>query len=309
MRLYSFERQGEQRIGAEHDNQLVDLGSAAEALEREQGSAGGPQEFFAGMPDLIRAGDAGMNAARLAFQYALGRDKSNPPLKTPFAEVRLLAPIPRPGKILCSGINYLSHKEENPSAVLPESPFFFSKLPSVVIGPGAPIIHPRATQQMDYEVEFAVVIGKVMHHTPEDTVMASIAGYTILHDVSARDVQFKDNQITLGKNFDTFAPMGPCLVTADELAEPGNLRLRTFLNGKVMQDGSTRDWLFPLPKLLSALSQVMTLEPGDVVSTGTPAGVGVFRKPPVFLKPGDRVVLEIEGIGRLENPVVGPAQT
>jgi 2,4-diketo-3-deoxy-L-fuconate hydrolase len=309
MRLYSFERQGEQRIGAEHDDQLVDLKAAAEALEREQRSAGGAQAFSAGMLGLIRAGDAGMNAARRVFQYALGRDRSNPPLKIPLAEVRLLAPIPRPGKILCSGINYRSHKEENPNAVLPESPFFFSKLPSVVIGPGAPIIHPRATRQMDYEVEFAVVIGKPMHHTPEEAVMASIAGYTILHDVSARDVQFKDNQITLGKNFDTFAPMGPCLVTTDEPIEPGNVRLRTLLNGQVMQDGSTRDWLFPLPRLLSLLSQVMTLEPGDVVSTGTPAGVGVFRQPPVFLKPGDQVVLEIEKIGRLENPVVGPAQT
>jgi 2-keto-4-pentenoate hydratase/2-oxohepta-3-ene-1,7-dioic acid hydratase in catechol pathway len=142
-----------------------------------------------------------------------------------------------------------------------------------------------------------------MRHTPEKEVMGSIAGYTILHDVSARDVQFKDNQITLGKNFDTFAPMGPCLVTADELPNPENLRLRTLLNGQVMQDGSTRDWVFPLPKLLSVLSQVMTLEPGDVVSTGTPAGVGAFRKPPIFLKPGDRVVMEIEGVGRLENPV------
>jgi 2,4-diketo-3-deoxy-L-fuconate hydrolase len=304
MRLYSFKRNGEQRIGAEHDNQLVDLKAAAESLHREQGSVGIPAEVFLDMLGLIRAGDAGMKAARQAFHYALERGRTNPSLKIPFPDLRLLAPIPRPGKILCSGINYLSHKEENPNAVLPESPFFFSKLPSAVIGPGAPIIHPRATTQMDYEVEFAVVIGKSMHHTPEDAVMARIAGYTILHDVSARDVQFKDNQITLGKNFDTFAPMGPCLVTTDEPIEPGNVRLRTFLNGQVMQDGSTRDWLFPLPRLLSLLSQVMTLEAGDVVSTGTPAGVGVFRKPPVFLKPGDRVVLEIETIGRLENPVV-----
>ena len=133
--------------------------------------------------------------------------------------------------------------------------------------------------------------------------MDCIAGYTILHDVSARDVQFKDNQITLGKNFDTFCPMGPCLVTTDEMTDPGHVRLRSLLNGKVMQDGSTSDWVFPLPVLLSRLSQVMTLEPGDVVSTGTPAGVGAFQKPPLFLKPGDRVRLEIEGIGALENPV------
>jgi len=128
-----------------------------------------------------------------------------------------------------------------------------------------------------------------------------------LHDVSARDVQFKDNQITLGKNFDTFAPMGPCIVTADELPDPRQLRLPTWLNGQVMQDRTNEDWLFPLPTLLASLTRVMTLESGDVVSTGTPAGVGVFRQPPVFLQPGDIVVLEIEGIGRLENPVVAEA--
>ena len=134
--------------------------------------------------------------------------------------------------------------------------------------------------------------------------MDCVAGYTILHDVSARDVQFKDNQITLGKNFDTFCPMGPCIVTKDEMPNPGNVPLRSLLNGKVMQDGTTADWVFPLPELLSRLSQVMTLEPGDVVSTGTPAGVAVFRKPQIFLQPGDMVRLEIEGIGVLENPVV-----
>ena len=307
MRLYTYERNGEERIGAEHDNQLVDLKAAFEALNLERGSANpGGAALPTSMLSLLRAGDGGMNVARRALNFAIENKKPSASFSLSFSEVRLLAPIPRPGKILCSGLNYLSHKEENPGAVMPESPFFFSKVPSAVIGHGAPIVHPKVTQQMDYEVEFAVVIGRTMHQTPENEVMSRIAGYTILHDVSARDVQFKDNQITLGKNFDTFAPMGPCLVTADELPEPSNLRLRTLLNGKVMQDGSTRDWLFPLPKLLAALTQVMTLEAGDVVSTGTPAGVGVFRNPKVFLHPGDVVVLEIEKIGRLENHVVGP---
>jgi 2-keto-4-pentenoate hydratase/2-oxohepta-3-ene-1,7-dioic acid hydratase in catechol pathway len=260
---------------------------------------------------FLRAGTGAMSAARqaLAFVAEQAVEEASQPLIYRFEEVHLLPPIPRPGKILCSGINYLSHKEENPAATLPAEPFFFSKLPSAVIGPGDPIIHPGfdRTQQVDYEVEFAVVIGQAMQRTPENEVMAHIAGYTILHDVSARDVQFKDNQITLGKNFDTFAPMGPCLVTTDELPDPDNKGLRSYLNGQLMQDGTTRDWLFPLPHLLSFLSRVMTLEPGDVISTGTPAGVGVFRKPPVFLKPGDIVTLEIEGIGRLENPVVGQA--
>ncbi|MEW5977482.1 MAG: fumarylacetoacetate hydrolase family protein [Acidobacteriota bacterium] len=304
MRLYTFELQGTQRIGAECQGKLVDLQAAAARAQQERTIAGSVDPSLSDMLSLIRAGDAGMRSAVAALRFAIECEGDASAWTLVRSTVRLLAPIPRPGKILCSGINYLSHKEENPNAVLPESPFFFSKLPSAVIGPNAPIIHPRTTEQMDYEVELAVVIGKIMRHTPERDVMSKIAGYTILHDVSARDVQFKDNQITLGKNFDTFAPMGPCLITPDELKEPGNLRLRTLLNGRVMQDGSTRDWLFPLPKLLSSLSQVMTLEPGDVVTTGTPAGVGVFRKPPVFLRPGDHVVLEIEPIGRLENPVV-----
>jgi 2-keto-4-pentenoate hydratase/2-oxohepta-3-ene-1,7-dioic acid hydratase in catechol pathway len=232
-----------------------------------------------------------------------------PRLSYRFEEVKLLAPLPRSGKILCSGVNYRGHLEENPNAVLPEFPFFFSKVPSAVIGPGDPIVCPRMSSQVDYEVEFAVVVGTTMRHTPEAEVPHHLFGYTILHDVSARDVQFKDQQITLGKNFDTFAPMGPCIVTTDDIPDPGNVKLRTLLNDEVMQDGSTNDWVFPLPKLLSLLSQVMTLEPGDVVTTGTPAGVGAFRQPPVYLKPGDRVVLEIEGIGRLENPVLAEDAT
>jgi 2,4-didehydro-3-deoxy-L-rhamnonate hydrolase len=281
MKLYTFEANGRTSIGAERGGRLVEL------------SATGVSDLLS----LIRRGEAGLRAARAALQSTGAKTYS-------FDEVRLLAPVPRPGKILCSGINYRGHKEENPAAVMPSEPFFFSKVPSAVIGPGAPIILPRVSTQVDYEVEFAVVIGRRMKDTPEDGVMNSVFGYTILHDVSARDVQFKDNQITLGKNFDTFCPLGPCVVTADELREPGDVRLRTILNGRAMQDGSTSDWVFPLPHLLSFLSHRMTLEPGDVVSTGTPAGVGVFQKPPVFLKAGDVVRLEIEGIGSLENPVV-----
>jgi 2-keto-4-pentenoate hydratase/2-oxohepta-3-ene-1,7-dioic acid hydratase in catechol pathway len=163
------------------------------------------------------------------------------------------------------------------------------------------------TKQLDYEVEFAVVLGHRLHKATEQAAFDAIFGYTILHDVSARDIQFKapqHNQITLGKNFDTFAPIGPCIVTADELTDPTNLRLRTWVNGELLQDGSTSEWVFTLPYLLAFLSNVMTLEPGDIVTTGTPAGVGVFRNPQVFLKPGDMVALEVEGIGRLENPVV-----
>jgi 2-keto-4-pentenoate hydratase/2-oxohepta-3-ene-1,7-dioic acid hydratase in catechol pathway len=174
-----------------------------------------------------------------------------------------------------------------------------------VVGPGDAIRHPGEAFQVDYEVELAVVIGKPMFRPKQSETMEHIFGYTILHDVSARYIQFKDKNEDMGKNFDTFAPMGPCIVTADEIPDPSGLRLRLLLNGEVMQDRTNADWCFPLPRLLAWFSMGITLYPGDIVSTGTPAGIGYFRKPHVFLRPGDVCTLEIEGIGRLENPVVG----
>jgi 2,4-didehydro-3-deoxy-L-rhamnonate hydrolase len=221
----------------------------------------------------------------------------------PLAAVRLAAPI-RPGKVLCSGINYRGHAEENPNARMPEEPFFFAKLPSSVVGPDEPVAKPDRTEQLDYEVEFSAVIGRPLHRAAEEDVMPAVFGYTLLNDISARDVQFKDNQITLGKNFAGFAPIGPCIVTADELPHPDRVALRTRLNGRTLQDGSTSDWLFPLPRLIAFLSQVMPLEPGDIVTTGTPAGVGVFRKPQVFMQAGDVVEIEAEGIGVLRTRIV-----
>ena len=219
------------------------------------------------------------------------------------SDAQLRVPL-RPGKVLCCGINYRGHAEENPSAKMPVEPFFFSKLPSSIIGPDDPIRVPPMSKQVDYEVEFSIVIGRRLSRASEAEVIPAIFGYTLLNDVSARDVQFKDGQITLGKNFDGFAPIGPCIVTTDELRDPGNVRLITRLNGEVMQDGSTAEWLFTIPRLLSFLSQVMTLEPGDVVTTGTPAGVGFFKRPQVFMKAGDTIELEAPGIGILRNQVV-----
>jgi 2,4-didehydro-3-deoxy-L-rhamnonate hydrolase len=306
MRLYSFEYARQPRLGAEHDGRLIDLGAAHAALRRSQGGPASqatatlPSEMLA----IIQAGAAATTAAASALAYAVERPDG---LVYRFDQVRLRAPIARPGKILCSGVNYLGHKQENPSAVLPESPGFFVKLPSAIVGPGDAIVLPKMSAQVDYEVELAVVLGRRLRHASEAEAQAAIFGYTILHDVSARDIQMKapqPNQISLGKNFDTFAPIGPCIVTADELARPDNLRLRTILNGQVVQDGSTSEWLFALPYMLAFLSDIMTLEPGDIVTTGTPAGVGYFRQPQLFLQLGDVVALEVEGIGRLENPVV-----
>jgi 2-keto-4-pentenoate hydratase/2-oxohepta-3-ene-1,7-dioic acid hydratase in catechol pathway len=248
------------------------------------------------MRDLIAAGGDGLARAGTALT---AKDAA----RTPLGSARLRAPL-TPGKVLCCGINYRSHAEENPNAKMPDEPFFFAKLPSSVCGPEDGIPVPARSQQVDYEVEFAAVIGKRLDRASEADVMPAIFGYTLLNDVSARDVQFKDAQITLGKNFNRFAPIGPCVVTTDELTDPGRVRLMTRLNGAIMQDGHTSEWLFPLPRLLSFLSQVMALEPGDVVTTGTPAGVGFFKKPQVFMKAGDVIEIEGEGIGVLRNTMV-----
>jgi 2,4-diketo-3-deoxy-L-fuconate hydrolase len=287
MRFYCFESDGTAHfgIGTPDGKQLLDLAAADPELPKN------PIDFIAGFARI-----------QPVLREIIQSNQSSH-WTDGLESLRLLAPIPRPGKILCSGINYRSHLQENPNAILPEEPFFFAKLPSTVIGPSQPIICPRRSQQVDYEIELAVVIGRKMKETAESDVLEHVFGYTILHDVSARDVQFRQNQITLGKNFDTFCPMGPCVVTRDEIPHPDRIRLKTFLNGQTMQDGSTSDWLFSLPRLLSFLSQRITLEPGDIVSTGTPAGVGVFRKPPIFLKPGDIVRLEADEIGVLQNNV------
>jgi len=299
VRLYTFDTNGETRFGLEKDRRLVDLAAAAAAANIDGAQLGN-------LMALLQGGEEALAAARRVEELDMEKLKTDTdqPLTYAFDTVRLRQPLLQPGKILCSGINYKGHLEENPGAILPRLPFFFSKLPSAVVGPGDPIVAPAGVKQLDYEVEFAAIIGKTAHHVSEDAIMDHVAGYTILHDVSARDIQFEDSQITLGKNYDSFAPMGPCMVTRDELPDLSDVRLRAYVNEKLLQDGSTSDWFYPLPQLLSFLCSVMTLEPGDVVSTGTPAGVGYFRDPQIYLHPGDTVRLEIEGIGQLENPVV-----
>lgn len=244
--------------------------------------------------DIVRGGAAALAAVRAGLAAAP---------RYPRADVVLAAPI-RPGKVLCSGINYKGHALENPNAKMPTEPFFFAKLPSSIVGPDTPVEKTDRTQQMDYEVEFAVVLGERLFKADESEVMPAIFGYTLLNDISARDVQFKDNQITIGKNLAGYAPIGPCIVTADAMTRPDAVALRTRLNGRTLQDGSTSDWLFPLPRLISFLSAFMPLEPGDIVTTGTPAGVGVFRNPQIFMQAGDVVEIEAEGIGVLRTPIV-----
>jgi len=243
---------------------------------------------------LIQGGQSVLDRVREAASRARA---------TPLADVRLLAPIPRPPKIVCIGVNYADHAAEAGRA-LPRWPTVFLKAPSCIIGPGDPIVRPPTTEQLDYEVELAVVIGRRAKSVSRGDAMAYVAGYTIMNDASARDLQLgKDGGIILGKNFDTSAPFGPAITLSDELPDPTNLGIRTWVNGELRQDGNTHNLIFDVPAIIAFLTQQLTLEPGDVIATGTPAGVGLGMKPQVWLRPGDTVRMEVDGIGVLENPV------
>jgi 2-keto-4-pentenoate hydratase/2-oxohepta-3-ene-1,7-dioic acid hydratase in catechol pathway len=218
------------------------------------------------------------------------------------AEVNLLAPIPKPGKIICAGLNYRDHAEEQ-NEEIPDEPLLFSKAPTTVTNPGSPIVHPE-NEQVDYEVELAVIIGRTAKNLEEDEVDDYIAGYTVLNDVSGRDAQFSDGQFFRGKSYDTFSPMGPTLVANKEY-DPNDVDVTLRVDGDTKQASNTQQFIFDVQELVSYISQNMTLRPGNVVSTGTPGGVGIFRDPPDLLEPGQICEAEIEGIGTLSNPVVG----
>jgi 2-keto-4-pentenoate hydratase/2-oxohepta-3-ene-1,7-dioic acid hydratase in catechol pathway len=226
-------------------------------------------------------------------------------VRVPLKAVRLLAPIQRPPKFICIGLNYRDHAIESGMAI-PTIPTVFNKFPNVVIGPEDEVVLPKMSEQPDYEAEFAFVIAKHGKNIQKKKWKEYVFGYTNVNDVSARDIQLKGTtQWLMGKSFDTFAPTGPWLVTADEIKDPHNLNIRLRLNGKTMQNSSTKELIFDIPAILAHVSQVVTLEPGDIIATGTPPGVGMARKPPVFIKPGDVMEVEVEGLGVLRNPVVG----
>lgn len=215
--------------------------------------------------------------------------------------VRRLAPVPRPGQIVCVGLNYHDHAEEQDEEV-PDRPLLFAKSPSAVTNPGDPIVHPTEVEQVDYEVELAIVMGRTARNVDATNAREYVAGYTIVNDVSARDAQFDDGQFFRGKSYDTFAPMGPALVTDDSF-DPNLSDVELRVNGEVKQSSTTKEFIFDVDEVIEYISSVTTLRPGDVISTGTPGGVGIFRDPPELLEPGDTVVAEVEGIGGLENPV------
>ena len=288
MKLITFVHQGLTRLGAlvvVAGNELVyDLNRLDPRL---------PGDMLA----FLEAGKAAHDLAQQVLATA------SPDQALKLAAVTLKAPIPRPGKIICIGQNYLEHaKESNASA--PPFPIVFAKYANTVIAHREPIVIPAAVQKPDYEGELAVVIGKRGRNIPEAEALGYVAGYMPLNDVSARDWQGRTSQWVLGKTPDTFCPMGPALVTADEIPDVQNLSLRTVIGDEVLQEGHTSLMIFSVAHLIADMSQVMTLEPGDVIATGTPSGIGAARTPPRWLRPGDVVRVEIEGVGTLENPVV-----
>ena len=217
-------------------------------------------------------------------------------------ELEICAPVPHPNKIICIGLNYRDHAEESGMAI-PKSPIIFSKFNTCVAGANQPILLPKGSEQVDYEAELAFVIGRRAKNVRKEDAMNYVFGYTNFNDVSARDFQFADGQWQRGKSCDTFAPMGEYIATTDEIKDPHNLRIQFRLNGETLQDSNTNQLIFRIPELIEFLSEAITLEPGDVIATGTPPGVGFARKPPVFMKDGDKAEVVIEGLGVLSNPM------
>lgn len=292
MRLVTFLYHGRPKLGALHEGRVVDLATANVVR-------GHPDIFPATMIDLLAAGEGGLEMAAAAAEVGA----SSSLLSYALEDVTLLPPILRPGKVIALGRNYAAHAKEGGSEP-PPYPMLFHKTASSLIGSGQKIVIPPVTNQVDFEGELAVIIGRNCYGVAEADALDYVAGYTISNDVTARDWQRRTSQFTAGKMVDTFGPLGPALVTPDEVGDVQNLRLQTYLNGELMQDGNTQDMLFSVAFTISYITQIVTLEVGDVILTGTPEGVGFARTPPVFMQPGDVVSVTIERLGTLTNPVV-----
>lgn len=304
MRLVSFLWRQRDRVGAAWRNWVIDLSNAQRAL-RKRIPLNDPRIPLR-MLRFLEGGSPVLRTAQRTLREAARLDPDSPLFRRiahPLKSVKLLAPIPHPRKnIICLGANYSDHALETSRAV-PLHPVLFTKAPTTVIGPGEAISYHECVKYMDYEVELAFIVGKMGRDIDRRDAYKHIAGYTIMNDVSERGLQRRHEQWFKGKSLDTFAPMGPCLVTRDQIPDPNNLDLELTVNGEVRQKSNTRNMVFKIPDLVQEISSGMTLEPGDIVSTGTPAGVGFTRDPPEYLKPGDVVEARIERIGVLTNPV------
>ncbi|MFA7639891.1 MAG: fumarylacetoacetate hydrolase family protein [Parvibaculum sp.] len=282
MRFVTFQKDASARLGVLTGDEIADL----------SGLAGAPASLF----DLLQAGGDAVASVKPLVEKAP---------RLPLSGAKLLPVIPRPGKIICLGLNYAEHAAEG-GREKPDYPNFFMRSATTLIGQGASIPRPRVSEQLDFEAELAAIIGRrVPRHVAKTEALSYVAGYACFNDVSVRDYQRRTPQWTIGKNFDGTGPFGPAFVTADELPQGARgLKIESRLNGKVMQSANTRDMIFPVDETIMLLSQCMTLEPGDVLVMGTPAGVGFARTPPVWMKAGDTIEVEIEGVGLLSNPVV-----
>ncbi len=299
---------GRPRIGALHGDAVLDLGALAADLA---GPSGGRGRFPASMLELIAGGAAALARAREAAEHGArllaqhgAAGLAERKLGLPAAKARLEAPLPRPARnIFCLGRNYREHAAER-GAEAPAHPVFFTKVPESVLAPGGRIVRHPATRELDYEVELAVVIGVAGRDIPRQAALGHVFGYTVVNDVTARDLQKRHGQWFKGKTLDTFCPMGPVLVTADEIPDPQQLAITLRVNGETRQASHTSKMIFPVAECIAVLSEGLTLLPGDVIATGTPEGVGAALG--TFLQPGDRIEAEIERIGVLENHVVAP---
>jgi 2-keto-4-pentenoate hydratase/2-oxohepta-3-ene-1,7-dioic acid hydratase in catechol pathway len=288
MRLVRYEKKdGLLRFGAFSDKGVIDL---------EQIKLGGLNAMD--MTSFLVAGDAAIQQANTLIQSAPESSF------TPLSNVTLRAPIPKPGKIVAVGLNYRDHSIESGAKEPPKTPMIFAKFTTSLSGPGDAIVIPQGDPQVDYEAELGVVIGKKTKTVTAANALQHVAGYMPLNDVSARAWQFADKQWVRGKSCDTFCPTGPYLTTRDEIPNPHALSIKARVNGTTLQDSNTSKMIFHIPQLIEFISASITLEPGDIIATGTPEGVGVFRTPPIFLQPGDVVEIEIEKLGVLRNPVI-----
>ncbi|HEY7125511.1 MAG TPA: fumarylacetoacetate hydrolase family protein [Ktedonobacterales bacterium] len=313
MRLVTYQRAGQARTGAELDGQIVDLNhahrAALQAADNAAELAVADLRVPTDMVGLLRGGETSLKAAQQAVAFVQkrlpedARTLNAQGIIAALDEVALLSPVLNPSKVICLGLNYRDHAIESGMAI-PTYPVLFNKVASSLTGHQQPIVIPRSSNQVDYEAELAFIIGKRGKYIPEAEAFDYVAGYAAANDVSARDLQFRTSQWSSGKMLDTFGPLGPALVTRDEVPDPHQLAIKTILNGQVMQNGNTAEMIFRVPAIIAALSEICTIEPGDVIMTGTPPGIGNARTPPVFLRPGDTVTIEIERLGKLTNPVI-----